>query len=72
MNATLTVRMDSDLKREFSEIVEALGLDAPTVVRMLAKQTVATRHIPLSLTLPDPESDTLAFLESVHADWGEW
>ena len=50
MNSTLTVRMDSELKRQFTEIVESLGLDAPTVVRMLARQTVNNQAIPLTLS----------------------
>jgi addiction module RelB/DinJ family antitoxin len=65
--------MDSKLKQEFTEIVEALGLDAPTVVRMLAAQTVRNRAIPLSLSARDAdERSTLTFLEGVRADWGEW
>jgi len=65
--------MDSELKQEFTQIVESLGLDAPTVVRMLATQTVQNRAIPLSLVAHDAnEKDTLAFLDSVHASWGEW
>jgi len=65
--------MDSELKQQFTQVVESLGLDAPTVVRMLAKQTVQNRAIPLSLSIGAPPRDnTLAFLEGVHADWGEW
>jgi addiction module RelB/DinJ family antitoxin len=73
MNSTLTVRMDSELKQAFTEIVESLGLDAPTVVRMLATQTVQNRAIPLSLSAKGTaERDTLAFMDSIRADWGEW
>jgi addiction module RelB/DinJ family antitoxin len=72
MNATLTVRMDGELKRKFTEIVESVGLDAPTVVRMLATQTVANRAIPLSLSASNSERETMAFLENTRADWGEW
>jgi addiction module RelB/DinJ family antitoxin len=72
LNTTLTVRMDSDLKRRFSEVVEAVGLDAPTVIRMFATQTVANRRIPLSLSAPVGEHDSMAFVDSVRADWGEW
>jgi antitoxin component of RelBE/YafQ-DinJ toxin-antitoxin module len=64
--------MDSDLKRRFCEVVDAVGLDAPTVVRMLATQTVASRTIPLSLSAAGGERDSMAFMESVRADWGEW
>jgi len=65
--------MDSELKQQFTQIVESLGLDAPTVVRMLAKQTVQNRAIPLSLSVDSTnKTDTLAFLDGVRADWGEW
>ncbi|MDR1188562.1 MAG: type II toxin-antitoxin system RelB/DinJ family antitoxin [Bifidobacteriaceae bacterium] len=74
MTTTLTVRMDEELKRQFSTVVESVGLDAPTVVRMLAVQTVRDRAIPLSLTAQAAkgDSDTMGFLDSVRADWGEW
>ena len=71
MNSTLTVRMDSDLKREFAEVLDSLGLDAPTVVRMLAKQTVRNKAVPLALSVTESERDTLAFLDDIRADWGE-
>ncbi|MCL1890690.1 MAG: type II toxin-antitoxin system RelB/DinJ family antitoxin [Coriobacteriia bacterium] len=72
MNTTLTVRMDSELKNQFAEVLDTLGLDAPTVVRMLAKQTVRNKAVPLALSLAETERDTLAFLDNVRADWGEW
>ena len=73
MSETLSVRIDSELKREFTEIVESIGLDVPTVVRMLAKQTVMNKRVPLSLSakLVD-NSDTLDFMEDIKADWGDW
>ena len=72
MNSTLTIRMDSELKRQFNEVLEEIGLDAPTAVRMLAVQTVKTRKVPLSMSATHSETDTLLFLDSIRADWGEW
>jgi addiction module RelB/DinJ family antitoxin len=72
MNTTLTIRIDAELKRRFVEVLDELGLDAPTAVRMLATQTVRTKTLPLSLSILQPEQGTLGFLESVHAKWGEW
>ena len=73
MTTTLTVRMDPELKAEFSAIAASVGLDAPTVVRMLAVQTVRTRTIPLSLTAPDSaEQADLAWLDEARAEWGVW
>jgi addiction module RelB/DinJ family antitoxin len=73
MKDTLTIRIDHDLKESFTEVVESLGLDAPTAVRMFAKQTVQTHALPLTLSAKAlAEKDTLGFLDSVRADWGEW
>jgi addiction module RelB/DinJ family antitoxin len=72
MSTTLTVRMDEKLKRDFAGIVEEIGLDVPTVIRMLAVQTVRQRRVPLSLSAAQESPDTLDFLDSVRADWGEW
>ena len=73
MNDTLSVRMDHELKKEFTEIVESIGLDAPTAVRMFAMQIVKTKAVPLTLSAKAlQEADTMAFLDSIRADWGEW
>ena len=73
MNDTLTVRLDPELKRSFIEIVETLGLDAPTAIRMFATQTVRNRALPLSLSDRSiNEQNTMHFLDTVRSDWGEW
>jgi addiction module RelB/DinJ family antitoxin len=64
--------MDEDLKKRFSAVVEAVGLDAPSAVRMLAVQTVRDQRLPLSLSVPGGDSSTMDFLDQVRADWGEW
>jgi addiction module RelB/DinJ family antitoxin len=62
--------MDANLKKQFTAILDSLGLDAPTAVRMLAKQTVKTKALPLSLdtkhTRYVPFEDEKAVL-----DWSE-
>ncbi|MCL2787583.1 MAG: type II toxin-antitoxin system RelB/DinJ family antitoxin [Micrococcales bacterium] len=71
MSTTLTVRIDPDLKAAFAAITASVGLDAPSVVRMLAVQTVRDRAIPLSLAAPDrQEQADLAWLDEARADWG--
>jgi DNA-damage-inducible protein J len=78
MTTTLTVRLDDELKRQFTEVVESVGLDVPTVVRMLATQTVRDRAIPLSLRsnratpAEQSEQETMRFLDATRADWGQW
>ena len=73
VNDILSVRMDRELKKAFTEVVESVGLDAPTAVRMFATQTVKSKTIPLSLSAKSlDDKDTLVFLDSIRADWGEW
>ncbi|MDR0592744.1 MAG: type II toxin-antitoxin system RelB/DinJ family antitoxin [Bifidobacteriaceae bacterium] len=72
MTTTLTVRMDESLKQRFTAVVESVGLDAPTVVRMLAVQTVRDGAIPLSLAASPPSDETMDFLDAARADWGKW
>lgn len=67
----MTVRMDEELKEQFLAVISEVGLDAPSVVRMLAVQTVRQRRIPLSLEASQ-ETPTMDFLDSVRADWGQW
>jgi addiction module RelB/DinJ family antitoxin len=65
--------MDPELKAKFSAITAAVGLDAPTVVRMLAVQTVRSKTIPLSLTAPDNEEQAdMAWLDEARPEWGAW
>jgi len=64
--------MDPELKAKFQAVTAAVGLDAPTVVRMLAVQTVRTKTIPLSLTAAAPEEADMAWWDEMRADWGTW
>lgn len=73
MNSTLTIRLDEHTKQEFTDIVNELGLDPPTVVRMLIQQTINQKAVPLSLSLKRGDSNsTMNFLDEVRADWGTW
>jgi len=65
--------MDPDLKAKFCAIASSVGLDAPTVVRMLAVQTVQQKAIPLSLAAPDDaEHADMVWLDEARADWSQW
>ena len=60
-------RVDGDLKKEVTEIYNALGLDLPTACRMFFTRTRMVRGIPFETTLPDKrvtnEEALLAFEE---------
>lgn len=49
---TYSIRMDSNLKRQFDEICNELGLSSSTAFTMFAKSVVREQRIPLSLELP--------------------
>ncbi|MDE7121566.1 MAG: type II toxin-antitoxin system RelB/DinJ family antitoxin [Oscillospiraceae bacterium] len=46
-------RVDSELKKEVTEIYNALGMDLPTAFRMFMVRTKLERGIPFDTKLPD-------------------
>ena len=49
----LHVRMDEDLKAEGNAVLQAIGLSAADVVRLLYKRIVAEQAVPLELKVPN-------------------
>lgn len=45
-------RVDKELKKEVSEIYEALGMDLPTAIRMFLVRSKLVRGIPFDTTFP--------------------
>ncbi len=62
--ATLTMRIDSDLKREASAVAEYYGFDLSGVTRAFYKQMVRDHAIPLDLGYSNdvPNEETIAAL----------
>lgn len=52
--ANLRVRIDDELKEESAKILEELGLDLSTGIRIFLKQVVTERAIPFKITLTPP------------------
>lgn len=50
--ALIQFRADKNLKREVSEIYEALGMDLPTALRMFLTRTKQVRGLPFDPILP--------------------
>ncbi len=48
-------RVDDELKTEAAEILDRLGLDLPTGIRMFLKRVVLEQGLPFSTTLPQTE-----------------
>lgn len=55
MNETTIVqfRVDGKLKTEVAEILEGIGIDLPTGLRMFMRRVVLDRGLPFSATLPE-------------------
>lgn len=55
----LQMRVDSDLKAEATKILETMGLELPTAIRMFLKRIVLERGLPFPTTLPlDNDSES--------------
>ena len=50
---TVSVRMDENLKRDFDEICNELGLSMTTAITMLAKKMTREKRIPFEVSM-DP------------------
>ncbi|WP_165045675.1 MULTISPECIES: type II toxin-antitoxin system RelB/DinJ family antitoxin [unclassified Adlercreutzia] len=63
--ATLTMRIDSDLKRDASAVAEYYGFDLSGVTRAFYKQMVRDHAIPLDLGYSNeiPNEETLAAMK---------
>lgn len=65
---TLSIRMDSDLKRNFDRVCSDLGMSMTTAVTMLAKTMTRNNSIPADLCSYDPfysDSNMKAIEESL-------
>lgn len=62
--ALVQVRVDSDLKRDVTEIYEELGMDLPTAIRMFLKRSKMVRGIPFDTTL---SADYVTRMEGLNA-----
>ena len=56
---TFTIRLDSDLKREASDVAAYYGLDLSSVTRAFYKQMVNTGRIPLTFVPEEPSAESI-------------
>lgn len=62
-NASVTVRVDEETKKAATQIAEDFGFDLSSVTRAFYKQMVREQRIPLTLSYPDPNAESL---QSIH------
>lgn len=60
MTTSLTVRIDSDLKREAEELFSDLGLNLTSAITCFFRKAVASESIPFSLSRSAPNRTTLS------------
>lgn len=71
---SMTVRLDSQLKKQFNELCNEIGMSANTAINVFVKAAVRTRSIPFKIDLNEPEAENPAlkrfqdFRENVLAD----
>ena len=58
--ATINVRMDAELKEQFSRLMDDLGLTVSAAITAFAKASVAKQGFPFALELPNHNKETLA------------
>ncbi len=53
--ATFSVRMDENLKKQFDALCSDFGMTASTAINVFARAVVRERKIPFEITSPEPE-----------------
>jgi DNA-damage-inducible protein J len=59
--------VDEQTKRDVVEIVEDFGLDLSSVTRAFYRQIVRERRIPLTLSYPEPNEESLESIRDAEA-----
>ncbi len=57
--SSVTIRVDSDIKEGASRIAEYFGFDLSSVTRAFYKQMIRENRIPLNLSNPEPNAESL-------------
>lgn len=62
--SSVTIRIDSDTKREVSRIANHFGFDLSSITRAFYKQIIRENRIPLDLSDPQPNRESLESIEA--------
>lgn len=65
-NASMNIRMDSEVKKQAQRLFSELGLDMTTAVNMFLRQSIRTHGIPFEVKLDVPNSETLDAIDDVN------
>lgn len=62
---SMTIRMDSALKKQAQELFTELGMDMTTAVTIFLRQAIQRQGLPFEVTLKRPNTETLEALAEV-------
>ena len=65
--SSVTIRVDSDIKDGAARIAEHFGFDLSSVTRAFYKQMIRENRIPLNLSDPEPNADSLEAIREADA-----
>ena len=63
MSASIFVRLDAELKKDATEILNQLGLDVSTAVKIFLHQVVNNKGLPFEVSLVSNQKDDLSGLK---------
>lgn len=66
----MTIRIDEDLKAQFEELVEGLGLTLTTAITAYVKQAVREQQIPFMLSMGTPNAETAKVIDDARKGIG--
>lgn len=76
---TLQIRISDDDKKAADSVLEQIGIDMPTAIRLYLKRIVVTKSIPFELSIPKEETyetnvvevdaDTQKLMNKVISEW---
>ncbi|WP_130811336.1 type II toxin-antitoxin system RelB/DinJ family antitoxin [Olsenella sp. Marseille-P4559] len=61
--SSVTIRVDSDVKEGASRVAEHFGFDLSSVTRAFYLQMIRENRIPLTLSDPEPNDESLAAIK---------
>ena len=66
-SSSVTIRVDSDVKEGAARIAEHFGFDLSSVTRAFYKQMIRENRIPLNLSDPEPNAESLESIREADA-----
>ncbi len=62
--ATFSVRMDENLKKQFDVLCSDFGMTASTAINVFARAVVRERKIPFEIVSPEPEFNRVKVMQA--------